>query len=701
MKTGAFETDTKRAEKRLQEMERTAKQWGAAIGAASVAAAGAFTAWAVSVANIGKELDRFATLTNTSAETFQKWAYASRSVGIEQDKLADILKDVQDRVGDFLTTGGGPMADFFENIAPKVGVTAEQFRKLSGPQALELFTSSLEKANLSQSETIFYMEAMASDSSLLIPLLQDGATGMRAMGDEAERLGIVMRNETVAATKELDENLDRLKGMLTGVSVEMANQVVPTLNRFIDNAITAATETDDFRDAAKRLADDTSLPEWLGATLVGFARVIDVAVAAAKAVNVAVGAIQAAAADSRVVIEWMRNLPTNPMSWFDDESEQRFQSALENRKRSVEKFNRDLEDLWTYQGNRFEQAALRAIETRIRVGDNPVATVDLTDPRRTRSGGGDGSGSGARRRTSAAASDILGEFIREQERAFDKYQDFIDRVTGRAETARLTEGAKWLEHARDIGAITSLEFERGIESLFPVAEEATETMSVFADQAARNIQDSLGETLRLTLEGDFEGIAKAWGDMIIRMTTEAAGAQLGEALMGKQGGSGGLFGTLLTSVIGGFAGGPNTGVNTGVEFSTGPLAGTGKWWDGGYTGPGGKYEPAGIVHRGEYVLNAEATRRLPRSFLDRLNRGYSNGGLVGGPPPGGGAMRENLTIINQTTGRVDRVEERQISATERAVIIQEAVEAAWAQPNDPNSKASKVLKRNFKMERSL
>ena len=39
---------------------------------------------------------------------------------------------------------------------------------------------------------------------------------------------------------------------------------------------------------------------------------------------------------------------------------------------------------------------------------------------------------------------------------------------------------------------------------------------------------------------------------------------------------------------------------------------------GGYTGDGGKYEPAGIVHRGEYVINKEKTNLL-KPFLDMLN----------------------------------------------------------------------------------
>ncbi|MGT5790847.1 phage tail tape measure protein, partial [Escherichia coli] len=51
---------------------------------------------------------------------------------------------------------------------------------------------------------------------------------------------------------------------------------------------------------------------------------------------------------------------------------------------------------------------------------------------------------------------------------------------------------------------------------------------------------------------------------------------------------------------------------------------------GGFTGTGGKYEPAGIVHRGEFVFTKEATSRIGVSNLYRLMRGYADGGYVGG-----------------------------------------------------------------------
>lgn len=58
---------------------------------------------------------------------------------------------------------------------------------------------------------------------------------------------------------------------------------------------------------------------------------------------------------------------------------------------------------------------------------------------------------------------------------------------------------------------------------------------------------------------------------------------------------------------------------------------------GGYTGDGGKYQPAGVVHRGEYVITKEATSRLGIGFLNHLNygRGYATGGTVGSIPSTG------------------------------------------------------------------
>lgn len=62
--------------------------------------------------------------------------------------------------------------------------------------------------------------------------------------------------------------------------------------------------------------------------------------------------------------------------------------------------------------------------------------------------------------------------------------------------------------------------------------------------------------------------------------------------------------------------------------------GGGTWATGGYTGDGGKFTPAGIVHKGEYVLTKEATSRIGLDYLNYLNygrRGFASGGGVAVP----------------------------------------------------------------------
>lgn len=215
----------------------TAKKM-AALTAAAAATGAAITAIASNSAKGARELQNLSRLSNVATSEFQAMAMGAKTVGIEQDKLADIFKDTQDKVGDFIANGGGPLADFFDNIAPKVGVASEQFKNLSGPDALGLYVSSLEKANLSQSEMIFYMEAIASDSSALLPLLQNNAAGMKSFADQAKELGFALTDIEIAKLDNMQKTLDAA-GMVAGslvdkFSAELAPVIDELAQGFLD-----------------------------------------------------------------------------------------------------------------------------------------------------------------------------------------------------------------------------------------------------------------------------------------------------------------------------------------------------------------------------------------------------------------------------------------------------------------------------------
>ncbi len=256
-----------------------------ALKAAAAATAGV-AALTYQTVQSAKEITQLSQLSNASAENFQRYAAGARTFGIEQEKLADIFKDTTDRVGDFLQTGGGPMADFFENIAPKVGVTAEEFRNLSGPQALELFVSSLERAGVSANEMTFFMEAMASDSTLLLPLLKDNAAGFRLLGDEAQNAGAIMSDRTIDAAKDLSAVMFLVEQSSKGVKSQIAAQLLPTLS---DLAV-------QFSDVAKDGGVAASVAEVLDSSIKGVVATAVGAASSIKLVGKAIGGYMAVVA---------------------------------------------------------------------------------------------------------------------------------------------------------------------------------------------------------------------------------------------------------------------------------------------------------------------------------------------------------------------------------------------------------------------
>lgn len=238
--------------KKLRDGVNTAATAVATFGSVSVAALGGIAAAA---ADAAREIDNLSRLTSQTTDDFQRTAFAARAYGVEQDKLADILKDTQDKVGDFLTTGAGPMVDFFEQVAPLVGVTAEQFRGLNGKEALQLYVDSLERANLSQSEMVFYMEAIASDATLLLPLLSDSGAEMSRLADRADELGVVLDELDLSNLNDLKTSLGEVTAIAAGLSNVVGATLAPYLTDLTQKLTDNADAADTVRDATMSVVE--------------------------------------------------------------------------------------------------------------------------------------------------------------------------------------------------------------------------------------------------------------------------------------------------------------------------------------------------------------------------------------------------------------------------------------------------------------
>lgn len=252
--TGPLDQAASSANVNMKKIADAAKVAGAAIGAVAVAGAGMAVALVNSTVESAREIQNLSAVAGLSTTEFQKAAAAGASLGIEQDKVSDIFKDATEKLGEYIALGSGPLTDFFTNIAPLVGVTADEFRNLNGTDALKLYVSSLEKANANQAEMTFYMEAIASDATLLLPLLKDNAVAFDELGLAAEGAGAIMSEATIASALALDKVMKDLGLQAKGLQMGLAAEMLPTLEQFSKDLQTAAKDAGGLGNVAETLA---------------------------------------------------------------------------------------------------------------------------------------------------------------------------------------------------------------------------------------------------------------------------------------------------------------------------------------------------------------------------------------------------------------------------------------------------------------
>lgn len=132
----------------------------------------------------------------------------------------------------------------------------------------------------------------------------------------------------------------------------------------------------------------------------------------------------------------------------------------------------------------------------------------------------------------------------------------------------------------------------------------------------------------------------------------------------------------------------------------GPAKPTG-FADGGYTGDGGKYQPAGIVHAGEFVMSKEATNRIGVGTLNRMLKGYADGGLVGATS---GSISSNAGIninIKNEAGKDGYEAVASAQKNEKGIDVEIIVRKAITSDLRNNGPMSQQMSSIFGLRRSM
>lgn len=699
--------------------EKVGSAWTAVLGVIGGAVTvSAITNTAKETANLAVEFDKLATLSGLTNQAFQRYAIGAETVGISSEKLADIFKDMQDKAGDFAQTGGGGMADFFEKIAPKVGVTIEQFRRLSGPEALQLYVSSLEKAKLSHQDMIFYMEAVANDSSLLLPLLQNNGKEWERLGKAAEDAGAIMGDRALQAARDYKTESENLERALKGIRIEVMEQVLPAMTQFTHMLSSEATRS-----------SFASIIGWMGQTA---------AAATSMATTIAQssfwGWLQIGADDSKDLGKSITETETKIAN---------LQNTVASMSRPLHRlFNADDIAIANGQINTL-QSKLKALyaarnqqEAREAAGRKslgldlglgaietlayPPASPALSPVTKKPSGGGGKTQSEkdaeaaerylAALRETAAARNSLNNFeklaldvemskvvltdkqleqakalaIEADDRTYREKQvneelayrtSLYDEARSLAE-AVLTPTEKWVkqvERLNELSAAGVLDQETYARTVKKYYKDLTDETDSFALNFQKNVQDMIGNTLVQGLSGSFKDIAASFLKMLLQMEAQAAAANFMRLLTGE--------GEVKSSFLGSLVSKAGSWISSLIpgRATGGPVAG-------------------GSLYR----VNELGPELLSYGGSDYLMMGGS-GGYV---KPLGAATTEqrsgagNVTIVNQTTGRIDKVEQRQLTREEVVLIIQEQTPGIMVnQTQNANSPFSRTMQSSFNTSR--
>ncbi|WP_455828272.1 phage tail tape measure protein [Pseudomonas capeferrum] len=766
-RVGGFVAGMDKAERSSQkwrkEVERNAKAAGVAIVTGVAAGAAALAAFTVSTVQAANEISRFSAVAGTSTSEFQKYAAGAKAVGVENDKLADIFKDVNDKVGDFLLNGGGELQDFFKTIAPKVGVTAEQFRNLSGPQALQLFATSLQKAGLSQAEMTQQMESLANDATLLLPLLRDNGAGFAILGDAAEKAGAIMDEKTIVATQNLAAAGWLAEQSLSGIKNQLAASLMPTLGDYAGILFDLSQDTESMSVLSEglRLILDVSAKtalmvayafELTGRSIKGLVTIIGGAfdgVDLSKPTEV-IGKIRENSSklatgvgkdlddmDARYNKLWVRIDQAGSSGQASGKIKE-IAGALAMLNQQTGGGTFKAPDAAAQATAKAAETAAKKLQTQFESTEEgyrrQIALIDATASKQAQASeaaklafeleAGKLKGiSGERRKVLEGLAAELDAKIKLQRQNEEDIKlaayaanlkdsnivvrqgfevDIVGAGQGEKLRSRMRESLaiehdflnqrrelykqyKTAEALGDPDAKSRYDKETGLlaaslaerladqQDHYAKVDEAQADWVAGAGDALHNYMDQ-AKDIAGQMEGaftslfdgmtdaavdwafgvdqKFSDVAVSFGKMVAKMAMQAAASNVFSS----------IFPSLATAAVGSYAAPGAGGFDYGLGSASAGMTYTpGGFSDGGYTGAGGKYDPAGIVHAGEFVLRKEVVEQPGmRAFLESLNtKGYADGGYVA--PAGNSYSSAAMQAIGQGGGTSPVIIKQEIS----------------------------------------
>ncbi|MDM1336573.1 phage tail tape measure protein [Acinetobacter pseudolwoffii] len=648
-----------------------------------------------------------------------------------------------------------------------------EMQKLSGPEALQMYVDKLEDAGVSQQEMSFYLESMASDMTDLYPLLANGGEGMKLYGDMAERAGLIMTDQTKEAALALKDQMFMLDLQFQGAKNQLVSAVIPAFVDVADAFLGGSEQGLQFttiaegvgtaiRGIGKVAIGATASIQVFGKGLGGLAAAGSALVSGdfqlAKSIlaemraDISTTALDAAAKmdaiDNQVGsskssqlrgIREIQQRNASTATGLQDviDKENKAAKATEGRAKAAKKVKeltyeeiklKELQFAWEVSQHRLtedeafrykysldqqsiradkeltaqqKEIKLQALKEIYEGGYTALKLAqekELLETKRMYMTAGDY----AREYYDVVRKEILNTaaYSPEMKEAKIKEVNLQQGIEQNAERENV-----WGEYQDRFGPEKS-QYQEDIELLQQARDQMLVTEEDF-QQKKLQLQAAYGGQYA----SDFAGMMMGLVDSSSSAHRILGGIQKGAALFSTAANS-------YTAISSAWASAPfpynmpavgMATMETGLLQAAVSALSPPDFANGGWTGYGGKYEVAGLVHRGEGVLTQEEIKALggPEGFYalrHSIKNGFADGGLALGSSSDFGVKvpklsgisaqgpQVNVIVENHTTGQVQtKVDEE---GRIRVIIREEVDKYLPGQMNNSNSKIHKAVVRN-------
>lgn len=223
------------ADKLASKFDKAAQKTRALSGAAA-GVLGALGGLAIKTAQDADELNTLAKQTGFTTDELQKMRYASDLIDVDMDTIT--------KAAARMTKQLGSSSEKFDALGVATTNADGSFRAVNDI-FYDVITALSEIPNETERDTVA-MDLFGKSANELAGLIDDGGESLRALGQEAENLGLIIPQEQIDSANELNDAIDRVKAESAGAFAQLGTEIAEMLLPYIPQIVEGIEKVLDF-----------------------------------------------------------------------------------------------------------------------------------------------------------------------------------------------------------------------------------------------------------------------------------------------------------------------------------------------------------------------------------------------------------------------------------------------------------------------